>query len=394
MVTGHVPFAGETPTETISLILQKGPAPLSRYTHEAPSELERIVTKALTKDREQRYQTAKDLLIDLRNLKRKLEVDAEIDRTVPPERFGVPPSGGIVSCKWTAPPEGGTPNTRAASSAEYIVTEVKHHKLAAAIAVIAVVLGAVGLFAYLHARNTEVAIDSLAVLPFDNQNRDPNTEYLADGVTESIINSLTQLPNLKVIARSSVFRYKGKETEPIAIGKELGVRAVLTGRIMQRGDNLTISTELMEVRDNKQLWGEQYSVKVTDLLSVQREIATKITSNLRLKLSGAEQQQLAKRYTDNVDAYQFYLKGRYHLLKLTPPEIQTGISYFNQAIEIDPSYALAYVGLADAYRVPTLIGEMPGTEVLPKAKAAAQKAIEIDDTLAEAHASLGFIIFC
>jgi serine/threonine-protein kinase len=389
MVTGHVPFAGETPTETISLILQKGPAPLSRYTHEAPAELERIVTKALTKDREQRYQTAKDLLIDLRNLKRKLEVDAEIDRTAPPEMFGVPPSGGTVSSASTAPPEGGTPNTRA-SSAEYIVTEVKQHKLAAAMVVIALVLGAVGLFAYLHSRNTEVAIESIAVLPFDNQNRDPNTEYLSDGVTESIINSLTQLPNLKVIARSSVFRYKEKEKEidPLKAGRELGVRAVLTGRIMQRGDNLTIGTELMDVRDNKQLWGEQYSVKVTDLLSVQREIATKITSNLRLKLSGAEQQQLAKRYTDNVEAYQFYLKGRYEWSKFSQEGVRNSIEYYNQALAIDPNYALAYVWLSHAYNV-LGVSYLPPKEMYPKMNAYVAKALAIDETLGQAHAAMG-----
>ncbi|MCA1602596.1 MAG: serine/threonine-protein kinase [Acidobacteria bacterium] len=282
VITGHVPFAGETPTETISLILQKEPPPLNRYANEVPAELERIVAKALTKDREERYQTAKDLLIDLRNLKRKLEFDAEIDRTVPPEFRGTMSTGSGQSSPATASdPGAATAAARAkrASSAEYIVSGIKQHKLAAAIAVIVLVIGAVGLGVYLHARNSEVAIESLAVLPFENQNHDPNTDYLSDGVTESIINSLTQLPTLRVIARSSVFRYKGKETDPMAAGKELGVRAVLTGRVMQRGDNLTISTELLDVRDNKQLWGEQYREKVSDLLSMQRAIASQITSN-------------------------------------------------------------------------------------------------------------------
>src|SRR5438046_9339823 len=194
MITKRAPFPGETPTETISLILQREPAPLTRFTPEAPSELERIVTKALTKDREERYQTMKDLLIDLRSLKRKLEVDAEIERTVAPEfrsgassgaksggpsgaQFGDPPSGGQSSTQ-TFPPEGGTPNTHAASSAEYIVSGIKRHKLIAGIVILALIFGAVGVRFYLHARDTEVAIDSIAVLPFDNQNHDPDSEYL------------------------------------------------------------------------------------------------------------------------------------------------------------------------------------------------------------------------
>ena len=253
MITGRVPFAGETPTETISLILQKEPAPLTRFAHEVPSELERIVTKALTKDHEERYQTAKDLLIDVRNFKRKLEVDAEIERTVAPDlRSTASATSGPGANSTASGAFGATiPASVApsASSAEYLVSGIKQHKLAAALALVVLVLGAVGLGLYLHARNTEVAIESIAVLPFENQNRDLNTDYLSDGVTESIINSLTQLPSLRVIARSSVFRYKGKETDPMAVGKELGVRAILTGRIMQRGDTVTVSTELVDVRD-------------------------------------------------------------------------------------------------------------------------------------------------
>src|SRR5256714_1264188 len=311
MVTGQAPFIGETPTETISLILQKEPAPLTRYAHDVPPELERIVTKTLTKNREERYQTAKDLLIDLRNLKRKIEVDAEIERTVAPELRPSVSTGGGQSVTPTG--SGGVAATtsaktaHSASSAEYIVSGIKQHKVAVAViaslVLIAVGAGVIGMSAYLRARNSEVAIESIAVLPFVNQNHDPDSEYLSDGVTESIINSLTQLPSLKVMARSAVFRYKGKEADPMAAGKELGVRAVLTGRILQRGDNLTISAELLDVRDNKQLWGEQYSEKVSDLLSVQRDIAQEITGNLRLKLSGPEQSRVAQQYTENPEAY-------------------------------------------------------------------------------------------
>src|SRR3989454_11130285 len=266
MITRHVPFPGETPTETISLILQKEPAPVTRFAHEVPSELERIVTKALTKDREERYQTAKDLLIDLKSLKRKLEVNAEIERTVAPELRSPASTGPSLGATVSGTVAATTPaGVQSPSSAEYIASGIKQHKLAAVIALLVLLVAALGVGAYLHARNTEVAIESIAVLPFVDQNHDPDSEYLSDGLTEGIINSLTQLPNLKVIARSSVFRYKGKEADPFTVGKELGVRAILTGRIMQRGDNVTISTELVDVRDNKQLWGEQYTEKRSDL---------------------------------------------------------------------------------------------------------------------------------
>ncbi len=252
MITRQVPFAGETPTETISLILQKEPAPLSRYTHEAPAELERIVSKALTKHREERYQTARDLLIDLRNLKRKLEVDAEIDRTAPPEfrTLGSTSSGQGEPATATGSLVT-TVSAARASSAEYIVSGIKQHKLAAAIAVFVIVASAVALSFYLHARNTESAIESIAVLPFQNRSTETDTEYLSDGLTESLIYRLSQLPNLKVSPTSSVFHYKGKEIDPIKVGQELGVSAVLSGRIVQRGDNLTISAELVDVRYNK-----------------------------------------------------------------------------------------------------------------------------------------------
>ncbi len=395
MITRHVPFPGETPTETISLILQRAPAPLTRFAVEVPSELERIVTKTLTKDREERYQTAKDLLIDLKSLKRKLEVDAEIERTVAPELRSISStsSGSIVAPTASGAVAATTPAVaHSPSSAEYIASGIKQHKLAAAIALLVLLVGAFGVGAYLHARNSEVAIESIAVLPFVDQNHDPDSEYLSDGLTEGIINSLTQLPRLKVIARSSVFRYKGKETDPFMAGKELGVRAILTGRIVQRGGNVTISTELVDVRDNKQLWGEQYTERVSDLMSLQRDIAGKIVGNLRLQISGEEHNRMMKHYTENSEAYQLYLKGRYYWNKRTAEALKKSAEYFNQAIEKDPSYALAYSGLADAYGLlPNYSGGSP-QEFGPKAKAAARKAVELDDTLAEAHTSLATML--
>jgi TolB-like protein/Flp pilus assembly protein TadD len=279
------------------------------------------------------------------------------------------------------------------SSAEYIISGIRGHKVAAIIITVVLAIGALALVRYLHAGNTEVAIESIAVLPFANQNNDPGVDWVSDGLTESIINSLTQLPNLKVIARSSVFRYKGKEIDPLAAGKELGVRALLTGRLFQRGDEVIVSAELVDLRDNKQLWGDQYERKMADLLSVQREIAREITSNLRPRISGAEERRASKSSTENPEAYELYLKGRFYWNKRTGESLKKSVEYFNQAIEQDPKYALAYAGVADAY------GLMPGysagtpQEYFPRAKAAAKKALEIDDALAEAHASLANVLY-
>jgi len=235
-------------------------------------------------------------------------------------------------------------------------------------------------------------IRSIAVLPLVNESGNPEVEYLSDGMTESLINRLSQLPHLSVKARSSVFHYKGREVEPQTIASALSVQAILSGRFVQRGEDLTLYLSLTDGRNGDHLWGEQYKRSLTDLLSLQNEIARDVSQKLRAQLTPVDEQKLAKNYTANTEAYQLYLKGRYHVLKLTLSEIQTGISYFQQAIALDPSYALAYVGLADAYRS-ALAGDMPPTELLPKAKSAAQKATEIDDSLADAHAELGFIIF-
>jgi TolB-like protein/Flp pilus assembly protein TadD len=258
------------------------------------------------------------------------------------------------------------------------------------LAVIPIAILVAAYISYRHATNTEVAIDSIAVLPFENQNRDPDSEYLSDGLTESIINNLTQLPNLRVSPRSSVFRFKGKETDPMAIGKELGARAVLTGRLLQRGDSLTISTELLDVRDNKQVWGERYERKLADALAVQQEISREITDRLRLKLSGEEQRQLTRRDTANPEAYQFYLKGRYYWNKRTIENLKKAIEQFQQAADKDPNYALAYVGLADCYSLLEIYAGTPASDTHPKAKAFAQRALQLDGSLAEAHTSLAF----
>jgi TolB-like protein/Flp pilus assembly protein TadD len=234
-------------------------------------------------------------------------------------------------------------------------------------------------------------IDSLAVLPLTNESADAEMEYLSDGITESIINSLSQLPKLRVVPRSTVFRYKGREIDPQAIGRELNVRALFTGRVLQHGDSLVIKVELIDVEQESQLWGEQYRRKLTDIFELEEEISREISGKLRLRLSGEEKKRLVKRYTENAEAYQLYLKGRYYTNKRTEVWIKKGIEHFQRAIDTDPNYALAYAGLADAYAfLASSTGGMPPRDTYPKAKAAALKALEIDETLAEAHTSLGF----
>jgi serine/threonine protein kinase/tetratricopeptide (TPR) repeat protein len=380
-VTRHKTFEGKDAIDTLNKIIREPVPPISDFRPDAPNHLQRIVRRCLEKDPDDRYQTIKDVAIELRELRRET-ASADIDVTVPPPTTG---SRQYMEILTSQAASGAT----RASSAEYIISGIKQHKLAAAIAVIVLVIGAVGLSVYLHARNTEVAIESIAVLPFQNRSTEPDSEYLSDGLAESLIYRLSQLPNLKVSPTSTVFRYKGKEIDPIKVGQELGVSAVLAGRIVQRGDQLTISAELVDVRYNKLLWGEQYERKLSDLLQTQREIAREIVEKLKLKVSG-EEKGFAKHYTESSEAYQLYLKGRFYWNKRTGESIKKSIEYFNQAIDKDPSFALAYAGLADSYVVPA--NRLPPREKMPKAKAAAMRALELDETLAEAHTSLARVL--
>ncbi|HST24031.1 MAG TPA: BTAD domain-containing putative transcriptional regulator [Blastocatellia bacterium] len=232
------------------------------------------------------------------------------------------------------------------------------------------------------------AIDSLAILPLVNDTDAPEAEYLSDGITESIINGLSQLRQLRVMARSTVFRYKAKEVDPQTVGRELGVRAVMTGRVLHLGETLIIRTELVDVADGSQLWGEQYNRRLADIFAVQEEISREITEKLRLQVTGEDQKRLAKRYTENTEAYHAYLKGRYYWNKRTAEWLKKGADSFKQAIAIDPGYALAYAGLSDSYTLLVIREAMPPSEGFAKAKAAAAMALKIDDSLGEAHASL------
>jgi TolB-like protein/DNA-binding winged helix-turn-helix (wHTH) protein/tetratricopeptide (TPR) repeat protein len=244
---------------------------------------------------------------------------------------------------------------------------------------------------YIRAGRRGETIDSLVVLPFVNANADPNTEYLSDGITESLINSLSQLPNLKVMSRDSAFRYKGKETDAQTVGRELGVRAIFKGRVTQRGDTLNISAELIDARDSRHIWGQQYDRKLAEMVALREEIPREMASALRVRLTGAEERRLTKSYTANPEAYQDYLKGRYWLNKSTEEGFNKGIEYLQQAIARDPTYALAYSGLADCYSSLADFGLVPAKEGYLRAKDAALKAVELDDTLAEAHGSLALI---
>jgi TolB-like protein len=300
----------------------------------------------LAKDPDERYQTIKDIALELKELRHELAGSAGFDTTVPPSSV---PSTISLETSGGATASGAPVSTPPASSAEYLITGIKQHKLAAGMVLATLVLAGIGLAAYLHARSTEVTIESIAVLPFVNQNNDPNTEYLSDGIPESIINSLSQLPNLKVMSRNSVFHYKGKDTDAQAIAKELKVQAVLTGRVTQRGDGLSINVELINAQDNSQIWGQQYNRKLADVFAVQEEMAREISEKLRVKLSGAEQKQIAKRYTENVKAWQNYMQGRHYIDRRTREDLLTAVRYYEKAIEEDPNYALAYAGLSDAY---------------------------------------------
>ena len=380
MLSNRRPFEGDSHQDIIASILKEAPPPLPV---EVPDRLKWIVEKALRKNREERYQTSSEMFSDLREVQRQSgnAIDERTSRT------------GDDTARENADTQASI--ARPTPSVEYIISGIKNHKATFAAGLAVLLLAALS-FAYrLYTNRTSntAPIQSLAVLPFINESGNSDVEYLSDGMTESLINSLSQLPNLAVKARGAVFRYKGRDLAPQQVGSELSVQAVLSGRVVQRGDQLTLSLELVDVRTANQIWGDQYHRKLTDLIALQSEITHDVLQKLRVRLSGAEEQKLAKNYTANPEAYQLYLKGRYHLLKVTRSEVQTSLSLFQQAIAVDPSYALAYVGLASAYRALALGGELLPTEFFPKAKAAAQKALDIDDRLAEAHAELGFIIF-
>ena len=257
-------------------------------------------------------------------------------------------------------------------------------------AVIAVVLIA-GVYLYWpRGKQAAAPIESIAVMPFVNESGNADIEYLSDGMTETLIRSLSQLPNLNVKARSSVFRYKGKATDAKTIGKELGVQAILNGRVVQRGEQITLSLELIDAQTENVIWTDRYDRKSADLVSLQNEIARDVSSRLKTKLSGVDTQKLAKTYTANAEAYRLYLQGRFYWNKREEKDFRKALEYYNQAIALDPNYALAYAGLADTYALLSSFGFMRPDEAVPKAREFANRALSLDDSMAEPHTTLGY----
>jgi eukaryotic-like serine/threonine-protein kinase len=395
MIAGRAPYDGSTPSEIIASILYKEPPLLARYSREVPDELERIATKSLRKDREERYQTAKDIAIDLKNLRQHLAfqeirersfVGNSSEETLPPKSnretvvdFSRSPdfsSGDVPPFQIS-----GEQTIRPMSSAEYIITELRQRKKGLVFTLLALLLVAASMTYF--AGSNKKAVESIAILPFVNVSGDSNSDYIADGMTESLIKSLSQLPKLKVMSLISVLRYKGNEIDVRAVRRDLNVDAVLSGRITRRGDGVALTIELVDARDNTRIWGDQYTRKFSDMLALQEEILGAMSQKLELKLDSNERKRM--------EAYKLYLMGRNYWNKRRPDDLKKGIEYFQQAVDKNPQDAKAYAGLADSYTLLAVYGSLPADEAFPKAKEAAEKALSIDDSLAEAHTSLGFV---
>lgn len=415
MATGQLPFRGESSGLIFEAILNRAPVAVARVNADSPADLERIINKALEKDRELRYQHASDMRADLTRLKRDLgsgrsaafhDVAALASASAAAPLAAPTPSAGSAgalagssSASGGSGSGGGFGTASAASSgasaaehsdSELAVGLLSRHKtklLTVATATL-LVLALLGFGVYRWSTASGSGIESLAVLPFTNASADPNAEYLSDGLTESLISSLSQLPNLTVRPRSSVFRYKAKDQDVQKIAGELHVAAIVTGRVMQHGDSLNVSAELIDTKNNRSLWSDQYDRKLSDALNVQREISVEISTRLREKLTGEEKKRLSKDGTNDPEAYQLYLKGRYYWDKRTPESLARSKDYFQQAIDQDPNYVLAYVGLAEYYYVLPDYTYISIKETNPKLKAAANKALSLDDSQSEAHALL------
>lgn len=358
LLTGELPFQGPSFPALIYAIHSREPKPLRELRPEIPEELAEIVSKLLRKRAGRRYASCRELIGDLARWSgtgpTRDAAGIEATGILPAKRPPVDPSAATLASVWS--PSGGV--DRRASSGS-------------------------------RAR----PIESLAVLPLTNDAADADTEYLSDGITETTINRLSQVSSLRVMAYSTVSRFKGRHENPVDVGRELGVQAVLTGRLLLRGDTVVIKTELVDVADGTNLWGDRYSRQASDVFAVEEEIAEKISEALRLELTGEERARLGNRPTEDPAAYQCYLKGRYHWRKRTSMDLEKSVRYFRQAIELDGGYALAYAALAASYAMLERYGVEPPRGVMPRAREAALKALDLDDGLAEAHAALAIIKF-
>jgi eukaryotic-like serine/threonine-protein kinase len=391
MVAGRAPFTGPTDSHVRVSLLDHHPAPLTQQSGEVPRQLERIVSKALSKDKTKRYQTVTDFKLDLEQLREELTLSGSQIRE------GGFTSGDFISRQTRvagfATALSTTSETKVLDAAPTLPSQSLAQRIkrqTATLVVLGIVLLALvsGVIYFSYFRRS---INSVAILPFTNDSNDPNAEYLSDGITESIINSLSQLPRLKVMSRTAVFRFKGRNVDPQEVGRSLNVGAVLMGRLVKLGDRLVIKTELIDVSDGSQIWGAEYNNSLSDIFAVQDEISRTISEKLRFRLTGEDEEKLAKRYTQDPEAYELYLKGRYFWNKRGEAGLRNGIKYFKAAEEKDPNYALAYSGLADSYALLCDIGAVRPVEEMPAAKAAAQKAVDIDPTLAEGYTSRAFV---
>lgn len=392
--TGKKPFESESVLKSLHRVVYE-PAPLIADLNPlVPADLQRIVRRCLAKDRDERYQSIKEVAIELKELRRELHgagVDARATLRTRSEATGTTGGGDTGSQSFSETTA--TPSfTVKASSAEYVINRFRQHQLALGIAFLLLLGVVVGLSFYLS-RDSIHAIESIAVMPFVNESGNADVEYLSDGMTETLINSLSQIPNLSVKARSSVFRYKGKEIDPKKIAGELNVQAILTGRVVQRGDQLTLNLELVDARTENLLWGNRYERKSSELVALQSEIARDVSNKLKTKLSGADAAKVEKNYTANSEAYQLYLKGRFYGSKRTATDAQKSIEYFQQAAAIDSNYALAYAGLAEANWFLAYYSYPQINDLVPKARELALKALELDSSLAQPHSVLGVICF-
>lgn len=352
MATRILPFRGESSGVIFKTILDGTPTPAVRLNPNVPPKLEDIINKCLEKERNLRYQHASDIRTDLQRLKRDTE----------PAKIAAPSSSTDK--------------------------RLQHRKLWVVVAACVAAMGVAAGSAWYLRSGSSAQIDSIAVLPFTNGGGDATTDYLSDGVTESLMDNLAHLTQLRVKSRNSVFRYKGKDVDAQKVGNELGVSALVSGRVVPHDGTIEVSAELTDVRDNTEIWGQHYSGRSADIVSLQQQISGDIADKLRSKLSTSEKQQVTKQGTQNPEAYELYLKGRYAWNKRTHGDLDRAISYFSQAIAKDPGYALAYSGLADAYGILEAYGGTP-SEDYPKSNAAARRALELDATLARPHAILG-----
>ncbi len=399
MATGALPFRGDSTAMIFDAILNRAPTAPVRLNPDLPPELERIINRALEKDRELRYQHASEMRAELQRLKR--DTDSSRSPAVAAAETGVLPSAMPGTMPGTVSAPSGSATAVVTSASGTVAAGPSSSSVAAAgptrrkpwavvgVVVVALVLAAIAAVGYYFLHRTPSAIDSVAVLPLANATSNSEMDYLADGITEGVINHLSRLPQLRVMARTTVFRYRQAQQDPLQIGRDLKVGAVIVGRLTQHGDTLNVDTEMVDVSNGSQIWGEQYQRKASDIATLQDDIASDISGQLRLKVSGSGDEK--KHATENAEAFQLYVKGRFYLEQRTRESIYKALDQFNQAIAQDSNYAQAYAGMADAYILLFDREWISNVEALPKIRSSAQRAIELDPTLAEPHAALAVL---